>query len=339
MDTPHSLSLLLGLSIGLVFGVTAQITGFCFYRGLTQHWGQQKGTHLHGFALALAVAILGTQLSVTFGWVDLSQSVYRSPTFSWLLLPLGGVLFGYGMALANGCGARALVLLGQGNLRSLVVLGSLGITALMTLTGLIAPLRHALSAATTVQLQQNSIGGLPWAWLWIALLIVLLLGYVGRAPATPTRRRDLIGAAVIGLLIVLGWLSTGWWGADPFDPQPLSSLSFVVPVGQSIQYSMLATGMEAKFALLVVLGLVVGSLGSALARRRFQWEGFTNTAQLARAIVGGSLMGIGGVLAVGCTIGQGLSGISTLAYSSMLSLACITLGAWLHQLGLASSPS
>lgn len=337
MDTPHSLSLLLGLSIGLVFGVTAQITGFCFYRGLKQRWSHQEGVQLPSFALALSVAILGTQLSAALGWIDLSQSTYRSPTFSWLLLPLGGVLFGYGMALANGCGARALVLLGQGNLRSLVVLGSLGITALMTLTGLIAPLRHAVSAATAVQLKQNSLSLLPWSWLWIALLVVLLLGYVWRAPATPTRNRDLIGAAVIGLLITLGWLSTGWWGADPFDPQPLSSLSFVVPVGQSIQYSMLATGMEAKFALLVVLGLVLGSLGSALVRGRFQWEGFTNTAQLARAIVGGALMGIGGVFAVGCTIGQGLSGISTLAYSSMLSLACIALGAWLHQLGSTSS--
>ncbi|GGE70374.1 hypothetical protein GGR41_002135 [Paenalcaligenes hominis] len=331
MDSPHSLSLLLGLAIGLVFGVTAQITKFCFYRGLKQHWEHQQGVQLHSFFFALCVALVGTQLSAALGWIDLNPSIYRSPTFSWLLLPLGGVVFGYGMALANGCGARALVRLGEGNLRSLVVLGSLGITALTTLTGLLAPVRHTLQVSTTVQLPHSSLSHLPWSWLWIGLLVVLLLGYVWRAPTTPTRNRDLFGAAIIGLLIVLGWLSTGWWAADPFDPQPLSSLSFVVPVGQSIQYSMLATGMEAKFAVVVVLGLVLGSLCSALVRRRFQWEGFTTTPQLVRAVLGGALMGIGGVFAVGCTIGQGLSGISTLAYSSMLSLACITLGAWLHQ--------
>ncbi|MGO1254646.1 MAG: YeeE/YedE thiosulfate transporter family protein, partial [Alcaligenes aquatilis] len=135
------LVLWVSLAIGLLFGISGQLSGFCFYRGLTERWSGRSGYKLQGFALALAVALAGTQLAAGYGLISLDKALYLNPTFSWLLVPLGGVLFGAGMTLANGCGARALVLLGQGNLRSFVVLLCLGITAYITLTGLLAPLR------------------------------------------------------------------------------------------------------------------------------------------------------------------------------------------------------
>lgn len=328
----YSPSIILGIAllIGLIFGIVGQITDFCFYRGLKERWHSSSGHQLQSFTLALATALVGTQLIAARGWVDLSQSIYLNPTLSWLLLPLGGVLFGYGMALANGCGARALVLLGQGNLRSLVVLLCLGISALMTLTGLLAPLRLHLAQLSTLHLTHTSLIQGDFRLMGTVLVTTLLVGYTFTAPKNPNRQRDFIGATLIGLLVVTAWLTTGWLGADPFDPMPISSLSFVVPVGETLQYAMLATGMKLKFAVLVVIGLILGSTVSAIVNKKYNFTGFDSLNQLIRSIQGGCLMGVGGVLGMGCTIGQGLSGLSTLAYGSLVTLLCITLGAWLH---------
>lgn len=332
MEQSASLVLGIGLLIGVIFGAVGQVTGFCYYRGLKERWTKQPGSKLQSFALALAVAILGTQLSVAMGWIDLSQAIYLTPRLSWLLLPLGGLLFGYGMALANGCGARALVLLGQGNLRSLVVLLFLGISALVTLTGLLGALRLAVANQTLLNLNYVS----PAQWgsplIWTGIAAVLLLWFALKAPPSAHRARNLIGGAIIGLLVVASWLTTGWLGADPFDPVPPSSLSFVLPVGETIQYAMLATGMNLKFALVVVIGLVLGSAASAVLRKDYKLQGFDSPQHLLRAIKGGCLMGVGGVLGMGCTIGQGLSGISTLAFGSVVTLVFISVGSWLHHL-------
>ncbi len=332
MEQSTSLLLGLGLLIGIVFGVVGQITGFCYYRGLKERWLQQPNLQLPSFAMAAAVAIIGAQSSAALGLIDLHQSIYLSPRLSWLLLPLGGLLFGYGMALANGCGARALVLLGQGNLRSIVVLLCLGITSLITLTGLLGPARLWLANHSLINLSYVSPTQWGAPWFWTALAAVLLIGYALKASATTHRARHLVGGAIIGLLVVAAWLSTGWIGSDPFEPAPPSSLSFVLPIGETIQYAMLSTGMNPKFALLVVLGVVIGSGISAILRKTYHLKGFDSPQHLLRSVRGGCLMGIGGVLGMGCTIGQGLSGISTLAFGSVVTLIFISLGSWLHHL-------
>jgi len=315
-----------GLAIGVVFGASGQITGFCLHRGLKEYWSGRDGYKLHAFALALAIAVAGTHIIASRGLVDIGQSVYMMPSFSWLLLPLGGLLFGYGMSLANGCGARALVLLAQGNLRSLVVLLCLGIGAYMTLTGIFAPLRIYAAALTTLSPASIAVPeGLPRSlavWTMVAALMLFAL----RPRASGRRMRDLAGGAVTGILIVAAWLVTGWLGADDFDPTPVASLSFVAPIGDTIQYSMIATGMSLRFGITVVLGVLAGSFLAAIARSRFRVEGFESSHQMPRYIMGGMLMGIGGSLALGCSIGQGLSGLSTLAYSSMISAFAIVIG-------------
>lgn len=320
------LVLWLGLATGLAFGVCGQATGFCLHRGLQDLWNGKPGGKLGAFALALGVALLGSQALDAAGIVDLQESLYRMPTYSWLLMPLGGMLFGYGMVLANGCGARALVLAGQGNLRSVVVLLCLGIAAYATLTGVLAPWRQMVFDATAISPGRLTFPEgvrLPAAVAIASLLFLVAI----RSLKVAQSPRDLFGGLAVGLLVSAGWFITGFLGADDFEPVPVASLTFVAPIGDTIQYAMIATGMELRFGIAVVGGVVLGSLTSALVRRQYCLQGFETPPQLLRYMMGGAFMGIGGALAFGCSIGQGLTGLSTLSYSSMLAAAGIVAGA------------
>ncbi|EKU29180.1 hypothetical protein C660_15988 [Alcaligenes sp. HPC1271] len=214
------LVLWVSLAIGLLFGISGQLNGFCFYRGLTERWSGRSGYKLQGFALALAVALAGTQLAAGYGLISLDKVLYLNPTFSWLLVPLGGVLFGAGMTLANGCGARALVLLGQGNLRSFVVVLCLGIAAYVTLTGLLAPLRMSIAQASSVTLPAATLSEGPLRSMVIALLVAALIAFALLRRQDGQRLNDLLAGAFVGLLIVAGWLTTGWLGDDPSSLYP-----------------------------------------------------------------------------------------------------------------------
>ena len=326
------------LAIGLLFGACGQVTGFCLQRGLKEYWSGSDGYKLRAFALALAVALAGTQAIAAAGRVDLGQSLYLMPTYSWLLMPVGGLMFGYGMGLANGCGARALVLLGQGNLRSLVVLLCLGIAAYMTLTGVLAPLRTAAATATSVSPTALTLGpGWPRAIATVAASGALaLFALSGNGPGR--RTAELIGGALIGMLVVAGWVATGWLGNDDFDPVPVVSLTFVAPIGDTIQYAMIATGMSPRFGIAVVAGVVAGAFLAAALRRRCRLEGFESPRQMLRYMAGGVLMGAGGALAFGCSIGQGLTGLSTLALGSFLAAGGILGGAALALRGPLKLP-
>lgn len=324
---------LAALAIGLLFGACGQVTGFCLQRGLKEYWSGSDGYKLHAFAMALAVALAGTQALAAAGLVDLGKSLYMMPTWSWLLIPLGGLMFGYGMGMANGCGARALVLLGQGNLRSLIVLLCLGIAAHMVLTGVFGPMRAALAEQTSV-----SPAALTFTAGWPRTLatlsaIAILLTFALRPRAQGRRLNDLAAGVVMGLLVAAGWWVTGWLGNDDFEPVAVASLTFVAPIGDTIQYAMIATGMSLRFGIAVVAGVVAGAFVTAALRRQCRLEGFESPRQMLRYMTGGVLMGAGGALAFGCSIGQGLTGLSTLSYSSMVSAAAILAGArlaWRH---------
>ena len=338
--THIELVLWLGLAIGLVFGASGQVSGFCLHRGLVQTWSRAGGYKLQAFAMALAVALLGTQAMAAMELVDLSKSLYLAPSYSWLLLAVGGLMFGYGMGLANGCGARALILLGSGNLRSLLVLLCLGIAAYMTLTGVLGPLRIAVSEFTTIS---PAVLAVPDGWLRLSITLIaaiVLLAFAIRRPvgqantSDATRGTDLTGGFIIGLLVVAGWFVTGSLGNDDFDPLPVVSLTFVAPIGDMIQYAMLATGMSLRFGIAVVAGVILGALLTALFRREGRLQGFESPRQMLRYIAGGAFMGAGGALALGCSIGQGLTGLSTLSLGSMVSALSIVAGArlaWLRE--------
>jgi uncharacterized membrane protein YedE/YeeE len=290
---------------------------------------------MRAFALALTVAIAASQALDAAGLIDLRRSLYAQASFAPLVVLSGGLLFGYGMVLANGCGARALVLLPGGNLRSFVVLVSLGIAAYATLSGLIAPLRLAASSIGTVSAAPDlpallAAGGISetTARLALGLGVASALTFLALRGAARGETRTLACGAAIGLAVAAGWYATGVLGADDFTPAPLASLTFVAPVGETIQYAMLATGMRPSFGVAVVAGVFAGAFVTALATGSARLEGFSDPQGMARSMAGGALMGIGGALALGCSIGQGLTGLSTLAPASFVAAAGILGGAW-----------
>lgn len=319
----------LGLAIGLVYGVVGQLSGFCLNSALRQQITGNNGTKLRAFALAMLVAILGSQVLDAAGVIDLSQSIYQTPQASWLLTVLGGALFGFGMIRSRGCGARSLVLLGQGNLRSLVVLLVMGIAAFMTLGGILGPLRSSLTEATLITTQSGTFTSEAGRWGFVAIFGGLLLAFIVKDKAFWQQRLDVVSGVAMGLLVVAGWLVTGWVGFDEFEPTPLVSLTFVAPVGTAIQYAMIATGMTLSFGVVVVFGVVIGSFFSAKGTGRFSVTGFDKATDMPRYLVGAACMGIGGALALGCSVGQGLTGMSTLSFISMLAFAGICGGGWL----------
>ena len=148
---------LAGHVIGLIYGVVGLLSGFCMMSSLRGWWGEGDSRLVRTYALAMGVAIASSQLLAARGFVDLGKSIYLQPTFSAPLMFFGGALFGYGMVLSNGCGSRALVLLGRGNLRSFVVVIVLGIVAEMTLKGLIAPARIAMVQVSQTTAVANSL--------------------------------------------------------------------------------------------------------------------------------------------------------------------------------------
>jgi uncharacterized membrane protein YedE/YeeE len=324
-----------GLVIGLAYGAVALLSGFCLLSGLRGWWADGDSRLIRTYALALGVAIAAAQLLAAGGLVDLGKSIYLQPSFSAPLMFLGGLLFGYGMVLSNGCGSRALVLLGRGNLRSFVVVIVLGISAEMTLKGLIAPGRIVLLQASQTAPKIVSLPALLstfglgeiFARMLAASAIAGALVIFAFAHAPFQRSRGQIAAGVaVGLLVTAGWFSTGYLGADDFNPAAVTSLTFIAPIADAVQYAMLSTGLSLNFGITMVAGVFAGSLVTALVTRRFHWEGFSSPHHMLRSIGGAALMGAGGAMAYGCSIGQGLTGLSTLALASFVAAGGILLG-------------
>ena len=323
-----------GLVIGLAFGAVTERSGFCTMGAVSDWAGLGDTTRLKAWALASAIAIIGTQVLAASGLVEPQRSIHGGTRLVWLGHLLGGALFGIGMTLAGGCASRSLARLGAGNLKSLVVILVLGIVAMATMRGILAPLRTALGAATALPLpaaqtlpELSGIGATAAGRLVLAaacatpLALWALVDHSlrGRVPL-------LVGAALTGILVVAGWTATGILGTDDFDPVAPASLTFVGPAGETIVYLMFATGSSFTFAIATCLGVVAGAAASARMRGSFRWEGFTTRQDLVRHIAGAAAMGCGAVLAGGCTIGQGVTAASALALGAPLTIAGILGG-------------
>src|SRR6201992_2307172 len=239
------------------------------------------------------------------------------------------------MLLSSVCGARALVLLGRGNLRSLIVVIVLGIAAEITLKGLIAPGRIFVLQWTQMTVSITSLPALiakagvseTFARSLAAPIVSAALIIFAFSHAPFQRAWGQIAAGIIvGLLIAAGWYATGFLGADDFNPTPVTSLTFVAPIADALQYAMLSTGSTLNFGIVTVAGVFLGSLVTALATQRFHWEGYSSPSHMLRSISGAVLMGIGGACALGCSVGQGLTGLSTLALASFVAVVGIFIG-------------
>ena len=324
-----------------LFGIIAHKTHFCTM-GAISDWINMGSLHrLRAWLLAMAVALLVSQLLQAIGWIDLSASIYLSTNFGIGGYIVGGFLFGVGMTLGGGCGQRTLVRTGGGNLKSLVVLLVLGLTAYVTLRGLLAGVRIEVFEPLSIDLSEYGLADQSLASVLVAVTGLAnesvakgLAVIIGLALLIYTLNdRDfrasgdaIVSGLVVGLLVAGAWLVTGVVGNGDFDPVRLETLTFIAPVGNMLNYLMTWTGSTIGFGIAVVFGVVAGSLVYAVTSGNFRIETFSSRSDMLNHLYAGVLMGFGGVLSLGCTIGQGVGGFSTLALGSVVSIVFIVFG-------------
>lgn len=338
-----------GLSV--LFGAIAQRTHFCTMGAVADVVNIGDWARMRMWVLAIGVAMIGFNAMVALGWIDAGKSLYAGPKVIWLSALVGGAMFGFGMVLASGCGSKTLVRIGGGNLKSLIVFVVLGVAAFATLKGITAVARVATVDAVAVTLAgaQDLPSLLAPATGVAKASLALLLGVViggalllwSLARAEGRSADNLLGGLGIGAVVAGVWWVSGVLGHVAEDPntlqeafvatnsQRMESLSFVAPIAYALDWLMFFSDASKHLTIGIVaaLGVVVGSAAVALATRSFRWEGFRNAEDTANHLVGAALMGVGGVCALGCTIGQGMSGVSTLSLTSFVALAAIIGGA------------
>lgn len=337
--------------VALAFGALIQKTGFCTMGAISDVVAMGDWTRMRQWGLAAGVATIGFGVLAWSGLVDPAGTLYGSNRWNWLSALVGGAIFGFGMVLASGCASKALVRVGGGNLKALVVVVLIGVSAFATLKGLTAVWRVATVDRVAVDFAGGArlptwaaqALGLPprTAGLWLALLIGGGLVAWALSGREFTRANNLLAGGGIGATVVAMWWITGSWGHIAEHPLTLEetylatvsgraeAFSFVSPIAHTLDWLMFYSDASKLLSVGVVsvFGVIAGSAVVALVTGRFRWEGFGGTADLAHHLVGATLMGVGGVTAMGCSIGQGISGVSTLSATSFVAVLAIVGGA------------
>jgi uncharacterized membrane protein YedE/YeeE len=337
--------------LSLLFGAIMQRTRFCTMGSVSDIVNMGSWLRMRMWVLAIATATAGFNLLAASGQIDAAQTIYTTSRVLWLSALVGGVLFGFGMVLASGCGSKTLVRIGEGNLKAVVVFLMIAVFAYITLRGLTAEVRVHVLDRVAIQLSGpqdlpaivSRLTGLPLARLQLAfgLGVSLLLGGWALSAREFRTANNLVAGFGLGAIIVGVWFLSGKLGFLAEDPQTLQaayigtqnnkmeSLSFVAPLAYTLFWFMMYSDASNVLTLGIVsvFGVIAGSAIMALLGRHFRWEGFRGVEDTANHLVGGALMGIGGVTALGCTIGQGMSGVSTLSVTSWIAFLSIVGGA------------
>ena len=356
--TVHNQVMLAVFAIAVVMGAVANKTNFCTM-GAVSDWVNIGDTgRMRAWVFAMAVALTGAIALEAGGVLNLSGETfppYRTANFAWLRYLVGGLMFGVGMTLGSGCGNKTLVRVGSGNLKSLTVLAVAMVGSyLMLWTPFYEKAFHPWISATTVNLAQHGVptqevgsiisgmfGLAPSRVLNFAVAVLAAAGmyvFVFRSADFRGSLDNIVGGAVIGLAIVAGWYLTGGalgqaWKeyADLATDVPsrvqVQSYTFISPMGDSVRYLLNPTKMSLiNFGVMALAGVIAGSFMYALATRRFRIEWFSSIKDFGNHAIGGALMGVGGVLSMGCTVGQAITGISTFAIGSILTFFAIVIG-------------
>jgi hypothetical protein len=337
---------LVGALGGVLLGLAARIGRFCTLGAIEDVYYGDSTLRLRMWGVAIGVAVIGTFGLSAFGWLELDQTLYLGRDWNPVACVVGGLIFGYGMALAGNCGYGALARLGGGDLRSFVIVLVMGLAAYITLGGPLSGPRLWLfgeanegAVMPSFAMGLAGITGVPVdiaGMLCGALILILTLAH------RPMRRAfaHVFWGAVVGLAIVSGWAGTQWVANSGFDATPVLSHTFSAPLGETMLYAMTSSGNTISFGTGSVLGVLIGAFAGSMFKGHFRWEACDDPRELGRQILGASLMGIGAVVAVGCSVGQGLSAFSVLAYSAPLTLVSIVAGAaiGLRQLILGFAP-
>lgn len=357
--TVHTLVLLVVFVMAAVLGAVVQKTNFCTM-GAVSDWVNMGDTgRLRSWLFAMAVAVAGVALLEASGTAVLGRETfppYRTQNFAWIRYIVGGLLFGVGMTLGSGCGNKVLVRLGAGNLKSAVVLATGALFAyLMLWTEFYAVAFHSWMAPTALSLQEYGIASQSFGDLlaWgigssdlrlsnavAAFAVVVMLGTYALASRDFRSSADhVLGSVTVGAAVVGGWYLTAgelgrrWkefaeFAAVPPSRVEIQSFTFISPMGDSLRYLMASTDASLiNFGLMALSGVIAGSFAYAVATQTFRIEWFKDKSDFSAHAAGGVLMGVGGVLAMGCTIGQGITGVSTLALGSLLAFVAIVAGA------------
>lgn len=327
---------LLGFIGGGILGFTARTARFCTFGAIEDACLGGDFKRLRAWLFAIAVAIICTQLLSYFNIVDLSLSFHLRPALTWLSLIIGGLCFGFGMAQTGTCPYGALVRLGTGDMRALVTLLVIGITGYMTMRGLTAYTRLYLLDPVQIEFAQRGAQSLPAllgatepaSVLVVAILLALIPG-IWALKSRNFRKSGINVAAglIIGLTVSAGWLATGYFGNDEFSPQPVVSFGFISAMSNALIYLMTFSGATINFSIATIGGVVTGSFIGSCAKKEFKLEAFDDAREMRRYLLGATLMGFGGITALGCTIGQGITGLSTLSVGSLIAILAIGLGA------------
>ena len=337
MESTTVLLPIAGLAAGIALGFVARRNFFCTLSSLEQYWYGSSSSGLRTWVLAAVVAAALTQLLAGLGLVDVSQSFYLTTEFGWLGAIVGGVAFGVGIDFVGTCGFGAMVRLGGGSLKSLMAVLVLGLSALSAQRGFLALGRTGFFDHYTLDVgfaESQSIPDIVSTLSGTNMLLPVTLILIG-IPALwvfsdrkyRADRQSIFTGTTIGCIIAFGWIATSHFASSSFDPVQVESASFVMPVGDTILQFAAFTGSTPDYGIGLVIGTIIGSAIAARSADNVRWEACDDARELSRHIFGAALMGAGGVLALGCTIGQGISAASLLTLSVPVTMLSIGLGA------------
>jgi len=319
---------ILGFILGLIFGIVAQKNQFCFSGSIKDYMLTNSTKRGASVVMAIIVAITSTYISSLYFDIDLSQSNYFKENINYFSIIFGGALFGAGMIIADGCSSRHLIKFAQGDPYSLVTVIFIGIFAYVTTKGfLYVPISWFSTNETLINISSN----IQNTQVNIYLVLIPLFIFLWILTKSFKRILSLKDGFIIGLLIPIGWYVTSIIGSESMEKQiVLESFSFVYPTAKTLEFLTYYEVNELSFSISIIFGVLIGAFGMSKVNKKYS---FGCTSNLKRSkikynMIGGAMMGVGGVLAIGCTVGQGLSGISTLAFASILAISSILISGY-----------
>lgn len=323
---------LIGLFGGIVLGLAARIGRFCTLGAIEDVLYGSDDRRLRMWGVAIGVSIIGTHLAMSTGHLAPGDTAYLSRVWNPFASIIGGLMFGYGMALSGNCGYGALARMGGGDIRSFVMVIVMGLSAYVVMSGPLAhfrvwlfPVDAAASSPQGLSVLLQTVGVDFWitgALAGGALLIMALSSKAMRGSP-----EHIFWGSVVGLAIISGWVGTYWIATTGFGAEPIETHSFAAPIGDTIYYAMTASGNTLSFSVGSVVGVVLGAAIGSYIKGHFRWEACEDPRELRRQILGAAIMGPGAILAVGCSIGQGGAAFSVLAFSAPVTFVAIFIGA------------
>ena len=329
----ENVAALIGLGGGIMLGLAARLGRFCTLGAIEDFLYGGSDMRLRMWALAIATAIIGAFGLMAAGLFDPTLSFYLGTRWSPVASIAGGLMFGYGMAMAGNCGYGALARLGGGDLRSFVIVLVMGIAAYATISGPLAPLRLIIFGGGSPAAEPAGLAHLIGGAAGISVpLVGLLIGLAIALAAVANSAfikdgRAVIWSVIAGLAVVSAWAGMQYVHDYGFSDLPLVAHTFSAPLGEAMLYGMTSTARSLSFGIGSVAGVWIGAFLGSLIKGHFRWEACEDPRELRRQIFGAGLMGVGAVIALGCSIGQGLSAFSVLAFSAPVTFAAIFAGA------------